>query len=246
MAVLLTRPAPDNEKTAAALAARGFQALLSPTLRFEAMPFYDDHGAAYDGVILTSANAVRALRDHEFSSRLIDLPSFAVGEHTAEVARQAGFTNIISAKGDAGVLRDVIAKSAASGIIKKGATLCYIAGADLARDLAAELGQLGFTVITHTAYRMIPVETLPRATVEVFRAGGIEAVLHFSRRSARAFVTAVRAEGVEVSALALPQYCISDAVGMILRDAGATQVIVARAPNEMALLDVLDKGSKRV
>ncbi|MBN8981472.1 MAG: uroporphyrinogen-III synthase [Rhizobiales bacterium] len=245
MAVLVTRPAPDNEKTAKVLAARGFEPLLSPTLRFEAMPFYDDHGAAYDGVILTSANAVRALRDHEFNSRLVNLPSFAVGEHTAETARQAGFTNIIAAKGDAGVLRDVIAKSAASKVIRKGATLCYIAGADLARDLAAELGQLGFTVITHTAYRMIPVETLPGETAEAFRTGVIQAVLHFSRRSACAFVAAARSGGVEVSALALPQYCISDAVGMILRDAGATQVTIASAPNEDALIGTLAEGLKR-
>lgn len=246
MAVLVTRPAPDNAKTAEALAARGFEALLSPTLRFEPMPFYDDHGADYDGVILTSANGVRALRDHEFNSRLVDLPSFAVGEHTAETARQAGFTNIIASKGDAGVLRDVIAKSAKSKIIKKGATLCYIAGADLARDLAAELGQLGFTIITHTAYRMMPVVTLSSDVIEAVQAGRVEAVLHFSRRSARAFVAAAGAGGVEVSALALPQYCISDAVGMILRDAGATKVVVAPAPNEADVIDALANGLKKV
>jgi uroporphyrinogen-III synthase len=246
MAILVTRPAPDNDKTAHALAARGFEALLSPTLRFEAMAFYDDHGAAYDGVILTSANAVRAIENHEFKKRLVDLPSFAVGEHTAEAARLAGFKNIISAKGDAGALRDAVTKSAKAKTIKAGATLCYLAGADLARDLAGELGDRGFTVITHTAYRMIPVPSFPDAVIEAFRTGGIEAVLHFSRRSARAFLEAARAGGVEISALALPQYCISDAVGMVLRDAGTTQVAVAREPNENALLDALAKGLKRV
>lgn len=246
MAILITRPAPDNDKTAQALAARGFEALLSPTLRFEAMAFYDDHGAAYDGVILTSANAVRAIENHEFKKRLVDLSSFAVGDHTADAARRAGFKNIISAKGDAGALRDAVAKSAKAKTIKAGATLCYLAGADLARDLAGELGDRGFTVITHTAYRMIPVPSFPDVVTEAFRTGGIEAVLHFSRRSARAFLEAARAGGVEISALALPQYCISDAVGMVLRDAGTTQVAVAREPNENALLDALAKGLKKV
>jgi uroporphyrinogen-III synthase len=245
MALLITRPAPDNTKTAQALAARGFEALLSPTLRFEAMPFYDDHGAAYDGVILTSANAVRAIENHEFKKRLAELPAFAVGENTANVARAAGFKNIITANGDAGTLRDAVIKSAASKLIKPDGTLCYLAGADLARDLAAELGERGFTVITHTAYRMIPVESFPEAVTDAFRTGGVEAVLHFSRRSARAFVAAARAGGVEISALALPQYCISDAVGMVLRDAGATQVAIAAAPNETALLDAAAKGSKK-
>lgn len=244
MSVLVTRPAPDNAKTAQALAARGFVALLSPTLRFEAMPFYDDHGAAYDGVILTSANAVRAVEDHEFKTRLVDLPAFAVGEHTAVAARLAGFKHIISAKGDAGALRDAVAKSAKAKTIKAGGTLCYLAGADLARDLAAELGERGFTVITHTAYRMIPVPSFPDDVAGAFRTGRIEAILHFSRRSARAFLGAASAGGVEVSALALPQCCISDAVGMVLRDAGAMQVVVARAPSEDALLDALARGLK--
>lgn len=241
MAILVTRPAPDNEKTAKSLSASGYAPLLSPTLRFEVFPVHDDHGAAYDGTILTSANAVRAIADHELKSLLVDLPAFAIGEHTAEAARLAGFNRIIDAKGDASILRDLVAKSAAAKTIKKGATLCYLAGADLAHDLAGELGKLGFTVITHTVYRMIPVPSFPGEVTDAFRTGGIEAVLHFSRRSARAFIDAARGAGVEISALALPQCCISDAVGMVLRDAGAMQVAVANAPNERALLDALDK-----
>ena len=35
MAVLVTRPHPDDEATAASLRARGFEVLLAPMLRFE-------------------------------------------------------------------------------------------------------------------------------------------------------------------------------------------------------------------
>jgi uroporphyrinogen-III synthase len=38
MAVLVTRPQPDNETTAAALRARGVEVLLAPALRFEPVP----------------------------------------------------------------------------------------------------------------------------------------------------------------------------------------------------------------
>ena len=64
MAILVTRPAPDNEKTAAALKARGHDVLLSPMLRFEPVAFEDDGGIAFDAVILSSANAVRAIENH--------------------------------------------------------------------------------------------------------------------------------------------------------------------------------------
>ena len=46
-------------------------------------------------------------------------------------------------------------------------------------------------------------------------------MLHYSRRSARAFLEAARADGVEISALAVPQCCISANVAAILREAGA-------------------------
>jgi len=38
VAVLVTRPSPDNEATADALRAKGFDVLLAPMLRFEAVP----------------------------------------------------------------------------------------------------------------------------------------------------------------------------------------------------------------
>jgi len=68
-------------------------------------------------------------------------------------------------------------------------------------------------------------------------------VLHYSRRSARAFIEAVRAAGVEISALALPQCCISASVATVLRDAGAGRVIVASSPDEGALLVALESAT---
>lgn len=244
MAILVTRPAPDNEKTAAALKARGHDVLLSPMLRFEPVAFEDDGGIAFDAVILSSANAVRAIENHAARPRLMLLPVFAVGGHTAQVARDAGFTNITIADGDAISLRERILESAAAGKLKKKAALCYLAGADLTRDLGGELGTRGFTVVTHTAYRMIPVAGFSDAVSDAFRAGKIDAVMHYSRRSARAYVEAARTDGVEISALALPQCCISEAVAGVLREAGATQVTAARAPDEKALLAVVDRMVK--
>jgi len=244
MAILVTRPAPDNEKTAAVLRARGYDTLLSPMLRYEAIPFHGEDDAAYDGVVVTSANAIRAIEGHPSRMSLFGLRAFTVGEHTAEAARGVGFGEVVSASAGAHALSDLIVKNVAAGKLKKSATLCYLAGADLAHDLAADLGARGFTVITHTTYRMFPVAGFPAGISDAFRADGVEAVLHYSRRSARAFLDAARADGVEISALALPQCCISDAVAGILREAGAMQVAAARTPDEAAVIDALDRTLK--
>src|SRR6266498_3485315 len=151
MAVLVTRPHPDDETTAKALRARGFDAL-------------------------------RAVAPHIADSRLLKLPVFAVGENTAAAARDAGFGEVIASKGDAGALRDLVLASAKSKRLKKISPILYLAGADLARDLASELGENGFTVVTQTTYRMVPAPSLPREICDAFVAHEIEAVLHFGGR----------------------------------------------------------------
>jgi uroporphyrinogen-III synthase len=242
MPVLVTRPHPDDEATASALRARGFEVLQAPMLRFEPVPFHDDADALYGAVIVTSANALRGIAPHLADSRLLKLPLFAVGEHTAVAARDAGFGEVMTATGDAAALRDLVLASVKAKQLKKASTLLYLAGADLARDLAGELGEKGFTVVTHTTYRMVPESSLPREVCDAFVANRIKAVLHYSRRSARAFLDAARAGGVEISALALPQCCISAAVASILRDAGATQVTAAAQADENALFEALSRA----
>lgn len=241
MSILVTRPHPDNETTAANLRARGHVVLLAPALKLEPVAFHDESEAGYSAIIATSANAIRAVAPQLRDLGLVELPLFAVGEHTAAVARDVGFTDVIVAGGDAASLRDEVMQGARDKVLKKSALL-YLAGADLSRDLGGELGAEGFSVVTQTTYRMAPVKVLPREACEGFAAHGIEAVLHYSRRSARAFLDAARDEGVEISALAIPQCCLSETVASVLRDAGASQVLVAASPDENALFDALERA----
>ncbi len=210
MAILVTRPHPDDEATAAGLRARGFKVLLAPMLRFEPVAFHDDADADYGAVIVTSANGLRGIEPYLAGTRLLKLPLFAVGAHTASAAHRAGFDNVIPADGDAAGLRDSVLASVKAKRLKKASTLLYLAGADLAPG------------------------------------SKVEAVLHYSRRSARAFLDAARSGGVEISALAIPQCCISGNVASVVRDAGATQVMVAASSDENALFELLDRALRAV
>jgi uroporphyrinogen-III synthase len=239
MAILITRPQPDNEATGVSLRARGFDVLLAPMLRFEPVPLPDDMDADYAAIIVTSANALRAIESQLPGSRLKRLPLFTVGDRTAAAAREIGFGKVVSAGGDAADLRDLLLlKAKAFG----ARPLLYLAGADLSRDLAGELGECGLTVVTRTTYRMVVSSDLPPEASEAIAANEVQAVLHYSARSARAFVNAVRASGVEITALAIPQCCISATVATILREAGAPQVTVASSPDENSLFQAVDRA----
>lgn len=239
--MLVTRPQPDNAATATALRAMGHEVLLAPMLRFEALPFPDEPEAAYGAVIVTSANALRAIEDQPVLARLLALPLFAVGRHTARAATNLGFADVVVADGDAAALRSKIGETL-RGKKKRAGALLYLAGADLSRDLAGELRADGFEVVMQTTYRMAPVPVLPDDVCQAFAAQRIEAVLHYSRRSARAFIDATRASGIEISALSVPQCCLSENVSEVVREAGATQVAVARTPDEPALFAALERA----
>ena len=243
MAILVTRPLPDGDTTAASLRAKGFEALLAPMLRFERGAFHDDGDTPYGGIIVTSANALRAIDSELRGSRLLNLPLFAVGEHTAVEAKTIGFAKVISANSDASGLRERVLAAVKAKTLKKSSPLLYLAGADLARDLPGELGERGFTVVTQTTYRMAPTPRLTSEVRDAFAANRVEAVLHYSVRSAQAFIEAIRAAGVEISALSLPQYCLSGRIATVLRDAGASRVVVAPSPDEPALFAALESAT---
>ncbi len=101
MRLLVTRPHPDGERTAAALRARGHEVLLAELLRIETVSDVRLGPGPWSGVILTSANALRAIEQHPQRAELLRLQAFAVGRRTAEAARAAGFHEVASADGDA-------------------------------------------------------------------------------------------------------------------------------------------------
>lgn len=239
MAVLVTRPAPDSETTAAALRARGYEVMQAPMLRFEPVAC-SGLDAEYGAVIVTSANALRAV-EGQLGETLLKRPLFAVGETTAAAARKAGFDKASAAKSNAGSLRDLVLAGVKKRQFRKSDPLLYLAGSDLSHDLASELGADGLNLVTVTTYRMAALASLPSKVCEAFAANSIQAVLHYSQRSARAFLDAARAEGVEISALAVPHCCLSPNIAAILHEAGA-QVFSAASADEKALFAALERA----
>src|SRR5689334_14712655 len=98
MRVLVTRPQPDGERTAETLRKRGYQVLLVPLMQVRSVPAVV--GGNWSGVIVTSANALRVLPVEQLAL-LLELPLYAVGERSAEAARELGFHEVRSPNGDA-------------------------------------------------------------------------------------------------------------------------------------------------
>ena len=99
--VLVLRPEPGASATVTKARAMGLDAFGVPLFTIEPVEWEPADAAKFDGVLLTSASAVRY--GGEGLRMLRGLPAYAVGDSTAEAARDAGFD--IAAAGDAGVDR---------------------------------------------------------------------------------------------------------------------------------------------
>jgi uroporphyrinogen-III synthase len=234
--VLLTRPEPDAQRTAAALRARGHEVIIAPLLHIEILSNADLGAGPWAAILVTSANAVRAIAAHRRRAGLHTVPVFAVGQRSAQAMREAGFADVASADGNVDDLANLVAAR-----MKPGMPLLYLAGEERSGDLAGVLRARNFTVQTVLVYRAIAAATLPRHASDALTAG-IDAVLHFSRRSAEAYVSAARDAG-GLDALTKPVHlCLSGRIAEPLTAAGATKIRVAGRPEEAALLELLERA----
>jgi uroporphyrinogen-III synthase len=94
-------------------------------------------------------------------------------------------------------------------------------------------------VRTVEIYRALAAEEFPPEIVAALRAGDVEGVLHFSRRSAEIFVQCAERAGVAAAALRPVQFCISAQAAEPLARAGAHTIRIAAQPEEDALVALI-------
>jgi uroporphyrinogen-III synthase len=232
MRLLVTRPAPDSERTAGTLRAHGHHVLTAPMLRMETLDCaFPDR--PYAGVVLTSANAARAMAGDPRCAKLASLPAFTVGGHTAEAARAVGFRDVHCANGD----RNDLAAMLRARPDASSRPLLYLAGEDRAGEL--ELAPSGAVIVTAVVYRMVKAERFPPTVESALARRQIDAVLHFSQRSTHAYIDCASRAGLLDCALAPLHFCLSRQVAEPL----ATPNVVAQdlVTKELVTKDLASK-----
>jgi uroporphyrinogen-III synthase len=241
MRLLVTRPEPDAARTAAALRARGHDVMLAPLLSIEPDAEADLGPGPWDGVLITSANAVRAIAAHPRKAELLGLPLFAVGRRSADAARAMGFAEVVSADGDAADLARLVAARdrTPQAAVQVRLPLLHLAGEDRAADLGDMLAAHGIATRTVVVYRAVTATALPPDIKDALADGAIDGVLHYSRRSADAFVALALAALIDIKKLTIRHYCVSAQAAGPLRDAGAA-ARAAATPDEAALFALIE------
>jgi uroporphyrinogen-III synthase len=236
MRLIVTRPEPDDMRTGRALMRLGHEAILSPMLDIVLDAKAPIPERSYQAVLVTSSNAVRALAARALRPVAADIPLLAVGDQTALEAKRAGFA---AARSAGGALDDLVTV-AKRDLSPAMGPLLYAAGEERSGDLAGELAEKGFEVETAVVYRAHPRKTLANVAKDALKAGAVDGVLFYSRRSAAAFALALRTDKLAPLGAKVACFCISEAAAEALGRAVTGKVLVAEKPNQIALFSLVE------
>ncbi|MBI2236518.1 MAG: uroporphyrinogen-III synthase [Magnetospirillum sp.] len=230
---LVTRPREDSEAVAKALAERGLDIMVEPLLDILPLDGVAIDTCGVQGILGTSANGIRALA-RVLPDRAI--PVFAVGDASARVARELGYTAVESAGGDV----DTLAELVAARTQPSAGALLHAAGTAVAGDLAGRLGGKGFEVRRVVLYEARTATRLSPVLSAALAAGAIDLALFFSPRTAATFATLVRDAGAAGELTRIAAYGLSANVARELASLPWRVLRTAAQPTQAALLAALD------
>lgn len=250
--ILVTRSTHQAGKLSEGLRALGAEPVEVPVLEirppesFAALDPALRRLGEYDWLILTSANAVRALAGRMAeqgigSAQPSRLKVAAVGSATAEAARQAGFS--VALVPDAYVAESLVAalKNGVAGESISGRRV-LLARAATARDVIPDgLRQAGAIVDVADAYRNVLPEAAPGLLRDALKTR-IDAVTFTSSSSATHLADAARRAGIAFPFAGIAAISIGPITSQTLRELGWEPAAEASPSEIMALVGVVERA----
>ena len=210
MKILVLRPQPGADETAARARALGLEPVVAPLFSVRPLDWTPPDPAGFDAVMLTSASAARQASEGLAPFR--HLPCYAVGEATATAAAEAGFADIRVGPDDGSSLLLMMAEAEVRAVF-------HPCGRDhLALDLP------GVAITRVPVYAAESAERLP------VPAGGLLALLHSPRAAALFAGLAGDKSRVRIAAISART---ARAAGI-----GWQEVAIAPQPRDAALLEL--------
>jgi uroporphyrinogen-III synthase len=185
---------------------RGCKVMVDPLLEIE---FQDPEFSPenIDALAVTSKNGPRAMLNNSRLEGVRQKPLFAVGEGTAQVAREVGFMNVWAAEGNVHSLAELILTQR-----PRQQTILHLAGEKLAGNLATDLQCHNIKLLQPVFYRANAAEKFSATTVKAIRNGKLAAVVLMSPRTAKIFCQLVIRHGLVAYVDNLTAICISRSV----------------------------------
>jgi uroporphyrinogen-III synthase len=222
--IMLTRPQDDLDNLSSVLQSMGYDVCSEPLSSIEPVEHAAVDLSAFQTLLFTSRHAVTYLK-HTGNK---NISVVTVGTHTAEAARQAGFSSITAGSGRA---EDLV-----PGLRAQAGSILYARGQDISFSFETTLPGRVTDVIV---YRAPLVPDFSKNGIHTLKSQNIQTVLFFSRRTAEHFVTLVQKNGMEPYIKGIKALCLGAPMIESLSVLPWQHIGVSPSPGRQDLLSML-------
>ncbi|MCE3231924.1 MAG: putative uroporphyrinogen-III synthase [Rickettsiaceae bacterium] len=224
---LITRPLEDAKITAQQLAAMGIDSFIEPLLVVENI--VASCQLPVSGILITSSNAVRSLSKIDKA-----IPIIAVGEHTAAVAKEFGFTFVEHADGDVDNLVEYVTAK-----YKPYDKFIYACGNVTTGNLTEKLKRSNFDIEEVIVYNASAIENFSSECLSSLKQKAFGIVLLYSPRTAKIFTHLIKKGKLEASLNNTQVFCLSQNVAEQVKLLEWKKVNTSLFPNNYYLLELI-------
>ncbi len=211
MHILLTRPLEDSSEMIIKFKSLGHQVSHLPLLIVEEVKHDKINFADFNGIIFTSANAVKFL-NHDAINKTIKC--FCVGEITEKKARSFGFQNTFAAEGNVSNLKELILQN----YDKSSGQLLYISGETISVDLDQQLINEGYSIKRIVNYRVNHNMNFNKDFVRELKQNMPDMVYVYSQNSGLSFLKFIKIHQLESLWMDTNLMCIGEKTSSILNE----------------------------
>lgn len=225
--ILLTRTQPHSQSLQAYLQTLGIETMIFPLQTLEALPYSPINFKDYQGVIVTSQNALQGDMDWKESPQVL-----TVGEATSSALEALGASDVIQGPGTAEDLIKYILQS----FSPQGKPLLYLRGEDITTDLKSHKDLKDYKIEERITYRMNPTLVVSPSLIEALKHEKISGVTFFSKRNVEIFDKLMR-DYLDYPVIG---YCLSSEIAQSITNPWITPVIASR-PTTPSLLKSIEE-----
>ena len=229
MHILFTRPLEDCSELIFKFQSLGHKVSHLPVIKVEKINYKDFELLEYNGIIFTSANAVKFLNVKNINKKLI---CFCVGNATEKKARSVGFQNVITAEGNVENLKELVLRN----FDKNNGKLIYISGEMISINLDQQLLEDGYDIQRIINYKTIHNEKFNDNFIETLKLNMPDIVYVYSKNSALSFLKFIKLYKSESLWLNTNLMCIGEKTSSILNEIKWKKIFLFNPGEEEFLL----------
>ena len=229
MHILLTRPLEDCSEMILKFKSLGHQVSHLPLLSIDKINYDQIDFSNYEGIIFTSANAVKFLNLKQIDKKIF---CFCVGNATEKKARESGFQNVITAEGNVNNLKELVLQN----FNQKDGGLIYVSGEVVSTDLDQQLIKEGYKIDRVINYKTTHNQKFDEKFVTDLKLNIPDMVYIYSQNSAQSFLNFIKINQSENLWMNTNLMCIGEKTSSILNEIKWKKIFLFNPGEEEFLL----------